>query len=862
MAEWLTLGNVAKTLAPTLLGYMFGGGGGGGGGGYSPMQERLYSAQADIADLMRRQMLNRYNKVEMPYLGRSMENVFGYGDHILTEPRAQLRAPGIFEPTLRDRSFAPSGGTAFSFSPLDDTATAYDPETFGSFTPKMPAFDPSWQPVIDAMTVDPYQGLSTIFSPLTQAIAGNMANPVDVLGAAGNMFQNPLVTFGEGAVQGGAANIAEGAIAAPNLNIAEGAITAPSMTFGEGAFAGPQYAEGAFAGPQYAAPDLNIASGAFAAPDLNIASGAFAAPTYQAPSYQAPVFEAPQAPVYNAPDYQAPVYDAPDYQAPVYDAPDYQAPVYDAPDYQAPVYDAPEYAFNPVLTADLSTGEVPFVDVVTDPLDMVIPDQDVVQVGGNISVMPTPSLGDQLVDDAVAGTPGFAHPAFAVADPVDDTVFGTPDFAHPAFAMGDPVGDAVSGTPDFAHPAFAMADPVVAPVGVSVPEWMTSEQAEFVASLPENEQAAAIDALLMMRNVADRGTAPSIAEADLAGQGAALADEYASTMPPPTVAGGEVDLAAQGAALADEYASTMPMAAPDLFAALAAGDFSGLADQPYFSEMRPENLTPEQLAFLPSIGGGGGGIAGGALAPGMTAGTAHAGGGSGGGGGAGGGTGSGGRYTFRDLRRDMIRNYVAQANPTVAQALDWHRQQRLHGMLGQGEPLTDMDAQVLESWLEENPLHKAQAAMYGAFPVQQLLDPDFDWERYNRLNMARAISRGRGGDIYPDPLWEHELDDAATELMWRKHMDQRYKAQGFGETGFELDDAEEATLQAFIEDRLGMFVPGYEYRPPPAFWPEDRMPPELANTEMFGKTAVPAGHVPPDMPEDDQVYGGPDYSKD
>ena len=85
-------------------------GGGGGGGGYSRTQDRLYSAQADIADLMRRQMMDRYANVEQPYMGRAMENIFGFAEGLLDEPRDVLWAPGIFEPVLRQGGGGGQGG--------------------------------------------------------------------------------------------------------------------------------------------------------------------------------------------------------------------------------------------------------------------------------------------------------------------------------------------------------------------------------------------------------------------------------------------------------------------------------------------------------------------------------------------------------------------------------------------------------------------------------------------------------------------------------------------------------------------------------------------------------------------------------
>ena len=93
-------------LLPTVIGSLFGGSGGG-SGGYTPQQERLINAQAQMAELNAQIMADRYYNVEQPYRGAIMGNVMGFGNQLVGEGRNKLTAPGIFEPQLADRPFTP-----------------------------------------------------------------------------------------------------------------------------------------------------------------------------------------------------------------------------------------------------------------------------------------------------------------------------------------------------------------------------------------------------------------------------------------------------------------------------------------------------------------------------------------------------------------------------------------------------------------------------------------------------------------------------------------------------------------------------------------------------------------------------------
>ena len=93
-------------LLPTVIGSLFGGSGGG-SGGYTPQQERLINAQAQMAELNAQIMADRYYNVEQPYRGAIMGNVMGFGNQLVGEGRNKITAPGIFEPQLADRPFTP-----------------------------------------------------------------------------------------------------------------------------------------------------------------------------------------------------------------------------------------------------------------------------------------------------------------------------------------------------------------------------------------------------------------------------------------------------------------------------------------------------------------------------------------------------------------------------------------------------------------------------------------------------------------------------------------------------------------------------------------------------------------------------------
>ena len=93
-------------LLPTVIGSLFGGSNGG-SGGYTPQQERLINAQAQMAELNAQIMADRYYNVEQPYRGAIMGNVMGFGNQLVGEGRNKITAPGIFEPQLADRPFTP-----------------------------------------------------------------------------------------------------------------------------------------------------------------------------------------------------------------------------------------------------------------------------------------------------------------------------------------------------------------------------------------------------------------------------------------------------------------------------------------------------------------------------------------------------------------------------------------------------------------------------------------------------------------------------------------------------------------------------------------------------------------------------------
>ena len=199
------------TIGASLLGGLLAGRGGGGGGN-SYYQDRLLSAQADIADLMRRQMQHRYDTIEMPFMGRAMDNVFGFTEGLLNDPRDVLWAPGIFEPLLReqptfptDRSLPPGGpwGSEGYSGPYQSTwdrnMALMDPEVFKKHQEDQLRVYTEGKPWMNTLASGLLQGREPTHIEQLTDLTKTIFDPIGA--GLGNMFSGgPLVNFAPNAI--------------------------------------------------------------------------------------------------------------------------------------------------------------------------------------------------------------------------------------------------------------------------------------------------------------------------------------------------------------------------------------------------------------------------------------------------------------------------------------------------------------------------------------------------------------------------------------------------------------------------------------------------------------------------------------